>query len=69
MDQFIDLAKDFITEKLMDMQKPEADVTDVSIKHGDRNALSLESNVFVSNPYSQDLPICELSFRITIGGR
>ena len=69
MDHLIDMAKDFITETVMDIQKPEADVTDVSIKHADRNALSLESEVLVSNPYSHDLPICELSFRITTGGR
>ena len=69
MYQLLDMAKGFITETVIDFQKPEADVTDVSIKHADRNALSLEYNVLVSNPYSQDLPICELSFRITTGGR
>ena len=69
MDQLLDMAKDFIAEKVMDIQKPEADVTDVSIKNADRDALSLESEVLVSNPYSHDLPICELSFRISTGGR
>ena len=75
MDQLIDMGKDFITEKLMDMakdfitEKPGADVTDVRLKHGDRNALSLESDVLVSNPYSHDLPICEISFTMKIGSR
>ena len=69
MDELIDMAKDFIAENVLHMEKPEADLTDVEVKHIDRSALSLESNVAISNPYSHDLPIFELSSQIKSGGR
>jgi hypothetical protein len=69
MDELIGMATDFITEKVLHMKKPEADLTDVQVKHLDRNALQLESNVAISNPYSHDLPIFELTYQIKSGGR
>jgi hypothetical protein len=69
MEHLMEKAKGFVADKVMHMEKPEAELTWVSIKHADRSSLSLESDVLVSNPYSHDLPICEISFKLMAGGR
>lgn len=65
----MDKAKLFVADKIAHMEKPEADLTSVSVKHVDRRSVGLESDVLVSNPYSHDLPICEISYSIKSANR
>eukprot|EP00250_Pteridium_aquilinum_P009965 c19058_g1_i1 orf=382-837(-) len=69
MDSLLEKTKHFITDKVTHMEKPDADLTWVSIKHMDRKALALETDVLISNPYSHDLPICEISYKLRSGDR
>ncbi|KAI5078244.1 hypothetical protein GOP47_0006651 [Adiantum capillus-veneris] len=69
MSKLVEKAKHFVADKVAHMEKPEADLTWVSIKGMDRKALSLETDVLVTNPYSHDLPICEISYKLKSGNR
>ncbi|ONK79773.1 uncharacterized protein A4U43_C01F9930 [Asparagus officinalis] len=65
----IDKAKEFIADKIADMPKPEATMTDVSIKKFTREAATFDGEVSVNNPYSKRLPICEISYTLKSDGQ
>lgn len=69
MAQFIDNAKNFLAEKVAHVKKPEAELTDVDMKNVTREAAEYDAMVSVDNPYSHSLPICEISYTFTSGGR
>ena len=62
-------AKEFIADKIADVPKPEATMTDVSVKHFSRDSATFDGKVSVKNPYSTKLPICEVSYTFKSDGR
>ncbi|KAH7276311.1 hypothetical protein KP509_39G002100 [Ceratopteris richardii] len=69
MAKLVEKAKQYVTEGVGKMEKPDADLSWVTVKHMDRKALSLESDLIVSNPYSHDLPICEVTYKLKSANR
>ncbi|KAJ7522808.1 hypothetical protein O6H91_18G027900 [Diphasiastrum complanatum] len=69
MATMMEKAKVFVADKVAHVEKPEADLTWVSIKDVDRKDITLECDVLISNPYSHDLPICEISYTLLCGNR
>lgn len=63
----MDKAKLFVAEKVMGIEKPTADVTDVSVKNMSRDGITLHADVDVMNPYSHDLPIGQISYKLRSG--
>ena len=66
---FLDKAKEYVTEKVAEMKKPEASVTDVDLKDVSRECITYDAKVSVSNPYSTSIPICEISYKLKSAGR
>ncbi|EPS59404.1 hypothetical protein M569_15403, partial [Genlisea aurea] len=58
----IEHAKKFVADKISDMPKPEATVTDVDFKGFSLDGITLLAKVAVSNPYDVAIPICEISY-------
>ncbi|XVE77210.1 hypothetical protein DITRI_Ditri13aG0043200 [Diplodiscus trichospermus] len=69
MSNLVDKAKNFVAEKVANMPKPEATVTDVDLKDVTRECIEYGAKVSVSNPYSCPLPICEISCNLKSAGR
>lgn len=69
MSQFLDKAKNFVAEKVANVKKPEADVKDVDLKDVNRDSVTYNAEVAVSNPYDHSIPICEISFFFKSAGR
>ncbi|KAJ6823173.1 late embryogenesis abundant protein Lea14-A-like [Iris pallida] len=64
MSGLINKAKEFVADKIAHLPKPEATVTDVSVKTFSRKAASFNGEVSVTNPYSHSLPICEIAYTL-----
>ncbi|XP_043696276.1 desiccation protectant protein Lea14 homolog [Telopea speciosissima] len=69
MAQFLDKAKNFVAEKIGNIKKPEATVTDVSFKSVTRDSAIVNAKISVSNPYSTSIPICEISYTLKSANR
>ena len=69
MAQFLDKAKNFVAEKMANIEKPEAEITDVDLKNVSREAVEYDAKVSVDNPYSHSLPICEISYTFKSAGK
>lgn len=65
----LDKAKGFVANKIANIPKPEATVTDVSVKKFSRSSATFDGEVSVNNPYSSRLPICEVSYTLKSDGR
>ncbi|XP_038876623.1 LOW QUALITY PROTEIN: desiccation protectant protein Lea14 homolog [Benincasa hispida] len=65
----IDQAKNFVTEKVANIPKPEASVTNVDLKGISFGSVEYLANVSVSNPYGHSIPICEISYTLKSEGR
>ncbi|XP_043716595.1 desiccation protectant protein Lea14 homolog [Telopea speciosissima] len=64
MSDLVDKAKNFVAEKIANIKKPEATVTDVDFKNLSRDSVTFNAKVSVSNPYSTSIPICEISYTL-----
>lgn len=69
MAHLVDKAKDFVAEKVAHIKKPEADVSDVSMKHVSRDSATFNCRLSITNPYSHDLPIGEVSYALHSAGK
>ncbi|KQK04706.1 late embryogenesis abundant protein Lea14-A [Brachypodium distachyon] len=69
MASLIDKAKGFVADKIAHMPKPEASLDSVSFKGVSREALTVHSNINVTNPYSHRIPICDITFTLKCGGK
>jgi LEA14-like dessication related protein len=69
MSQLLDKAKNFIAEKVADMPKPEASITDVDFKGVSRESVEYLAKIDVSNPYSTSIPICEIKYSFKSANR
>ncbi|CAH8313317.1 unnamed protein product [Eruca vesicaria subsp. sativa] len=58
----LDKAKGFFAEKLANVPTPEATVDDVDFKGVSRQGVDYHAKVSVKNPYSQSIPICQISY-------
>ena len=65
----IDKAKEFVAEKVANMEKPEACVKNVDLKDFSRECITYKADVNVSNPYGTSIPICEISYTFKSAGR
>ncbi|KAK7295150.1 hypothetical protein RJT34_18055 [Clitoria ternatea] len=69
MSELLDKAKNYVVEKVTNMPKPEASVTDVDFKGVSREGVDYLAKVSVSNPYSTPIPICEIKYSFKSAGR
>lgn len=69
MSQLVNKAKNFVSEKIGDMAKPEASVTDVDFKKVSMNNVEYLAKVSVNNPYSTPIPICEVKYSFKSANR
>ncbi|KAF5451662.1 desiccation protectant protein Lea14 homolog [Juglans microcarpa x Juglans regia] len=69
MADLVDMAKNFVAEKLANIKKPEASITDVDFKRLSHDSVEYLAKLSVDNPYSHDLPICEISYTLKSAGR
>ncbi|KAL4312069.1 hypothetical protein GQ457_01G055190 [Hibiscus cannabinus] len=69
MSELLDKAKNFVADKLANMKKPEASITDVDLGHVGRDGIQYDAKVSVTNPYSVSIPICEISYTLKSAGR
>lgn len=66
---FLDKAKGFFAEKLTSIPTPEATIDDVDFKGVSRQGVDYHAKVSVKNPYSQSIPICQISFILKSNAR
>ncbi|XP_051220538.1 late embryogenesis abundant protein Lea14-A [Lolium perenne] len=62
-------AREFVSEKIAQIPKPEAALERVSFKSISSEGVTLHSHVDVSNPYSYRIPICELTYTFKSDGK
>nr|XP_043621942.1 desiccation protectant protein Lea14 homolog [Erigeron canadensis] len=62
MASLIDAAKEFVTDAVASIEKPEASVTDVNVKRVKFGSVTYNAKVNVSNPYSTPIPIGEIRY-------
>lgn len=69
MANLVDKAMNYVSEKVANMPKPEASVTNVDLKGLSFGSVEYLANVSVTNPYSHSIPICEISYILKSDGR
>ncbi|KZV14089.1 desiccation protectant protein Lea14 [Dorcoceras hygrometricum] len=62
-------AKDYVTEKVADVKKPEASITDVDLKDVGRHGITYLAKVCVKNPYSVSIPVCDIKYSLKSADR
>ncbi|XP_074382157.1 desiccation protectant protein Lea14 homolog [Apium graveolens] len=69
MSGLLDKAKEYVTEKVTEMKKPEASVENVDLKDVSRECITYDAKVAVKNPYGTSIPICEISYSLKSADR
>lgn len=62
MATWVDRAEEMVMDKIAHMPKPSADLTAVHVKTFSRQAVTLKSDVSITNPYDHDLPVIEITY-------
>lgn len=65
----MDKAKNYVSEKVAEMEKPEATVVDVDVKKMSFDSISYHAKVSVTNPYKVPIPIMEIAYVVKSDGR
>ena len=65
----LEKAKQYVSNKVTNVAKPEADVTDVDLKGVGLKHVTYNAKVNVTNPYSTTIPIGEIRYVLKSGGR
>lgn len=65
----LDKAKQFVSDAVASMEKPEATVTDVDLKGVCLSSVTYNAKVNVSNPYSAPIPIGEICYILKSSSR
>ncbi|PWA95494.1 late embryogenesis abundant protein, LEA-14, Immunoglobulin-like fold protein [Artemisia annua] len=65
----LEKAKQYVSDKVSNVAKPEADVTDVDLKGVGLSNVTYNAKVNVTNPYSTTIPIGEIRYVLKSGGR
>ena len=69
MSQMLDKAKNFVAEKVVNVKKPEASISDVDFKRVSGDSVEYLAKVNMTNPYGHPIPICEISYTLKSAGR
>lgn len=69
MADMMEKAMNFVSEKVGNMEKPEADITDFDLKKVSMDSISYHAKVSVKNPYSVPVPIMQISYTLKCSGR
>ncbi|KAL8111524.1 desiccation protectant protein Lea14 homolog [Apium graveolens] len=69
MSGLLEKAKEYVSEKVAEMKKPEATLRSVGLKEVSRECITYDAKVSVSNPYSTSIPICEVSYTLKSANR
>lgn len=69
MAELLDKAKNFVADKVANMKKPEASITDVDVGQVGWDGIKFDAKVSVTNPYGVPIPICEISYTLKSAGR
>ncbi|CAO2038824.1 unnamed protein product [Urochloa humidicola] len=69
MAKLVDKAKGFIADKVAKVEKPGAELADVSVGPVGRDGSTLASHIDVRNLYSHAIPVCEISYSLRSAGR
>lgn len=69
MAQLVDKAKNYVTDKVTNMRKPEASLSKFGLKGVSREGVDYLADVSIDNPYSHSIPICEISYVLKSDGR
>lgn len=65
---YVDKAKNYVSEKVAEMEKPEATVMEVDVKNINFDSISYHAKVSVTNPYNVPIPIMEIAYVVKCGG-
>ncbi|KAL9430250.1 hypothetical protein AB3S75_025605 [Citrus x aurantiifolia] len=65
----VDKAKNYVTDKVTNMRKPEASLSKFRLKGVSREGVDYLADVSIDNPYSHSIPICEISYVLKSDGR
>ncbi|CAH1447866.1 unnamed protein product [Lactuca virosa] len=68
MASLLDKAKQFVSDAVASMEKPEASVTDVDLKEVSLGSVTYLAKVKVLNPYSVSIPIGEIRYVLKSSG-
>ncbi|KAL2468998.1 WHy domain-containing protein [Forsythia ovata] len=60
----VEKAKNFVAEKVANMEKPEANITDVDLQEVGMSGITYLAKISVSNPYSVPIPIGEIKYTL-----
>ena len=69
MAHLVDKAKGFVADKVAKIEKPEAELADMTVGHVGRDGATLAGRIDVRNPYSHAIPVCEISYSLNFAGR
>ena len=69
MAKLVEKAKKVVEEKVANVKKPEAWVTDMDLADFCSDAITYTAKVAVKNPYSSPIPICQISYSFKSKGR
>nr|AEX55236.1 late embryogenesis abundant protein lea14-a [Allium sativum] len=69
MSKLIGKAKEFIVDKVAHVEKPEADLGDVSVKDFSRESVNFHGELSITNPYDHSIPICDIAYTLKSAGR
>lgn len=58
----MDKAKEFMTEKIGNIEKPEASILDVDLKDVGRDGVSYLARICIVNPYGVTIPVGEITY-------
>ncbi|KAJ9539254.1 hypothetical protein OSB04_031987 [Centaurea solstitialis] len=64
----LDKAKQFVSNSVSSMEKPEASVKDVDLKGVDFSNVNYNAEVTVTNPYDMSIPIGEIRYSLKSSG-
>ncbi|XP_073313685.1 desiccation-related protein PCC27-45-like [Primulina huaijiensis] len=60
----VDKAKNFVADKVADVKKPEASITDVDLKDVGSQGITYLAKISVKNPYGVSVPICDIKYSL-----
>ena len=69
MSGLVDKAKHYVAEKIANVPKPDASLTDVDFNKVSFDSADYIAKVSVNNPYPHPLPICEIKYTLKSVGK
>lgn len=63
--EFMNKAKEFVADKVAHVEKPEATVDDVDLKHVGSDGITYLATITVVNPYGVTIPVGEITYKLT----